>query len=728
MNPLAELALRASILLVVGLCLWWLARNRSAETRVRLLRGILAGLVILPALWALGPRWNFDIPGMEKPAPITISLDNELAQSLATTSVSSTAARPVDYLPYVYGGIAFLLLIPAVIGAVLLRRIWNAGSEPGWKLEDEISESLDTVLVSGIVHARLADIPSPMVYGVVDRRLLLPRDFGDWSEEHRRSALLHEAAHIKRFDCAWQHVAYGVRAVYWCHPLVWFLSGALKDETELAADERAIRSGAEAADYASALVEIARTLREPGRLVRSQGVTFMNHRQLDRRVVNVLRGNRRGFTTLGSLATAAAVAAGTFFAAGGDPRKPQAEILVVPAAPITAAIPMQEVRIVSTPSSGVAIVQSAPAIARGQKRAVPGQAAPSVATTRAAKRAGVQAAPTPSAMIAPRVQGGVPAPAVILRVRPSNPLGATTIAPLPSGAGPISAAPAPARIAPSTFPSGASVAPAQTKSRGGSPLAPAPFGAFVPVNRGVAPQAGKAAVEYKIFGGQVKTAPAKGGVPVLKDIPIVGRLFTMPAKAPRVEFDGDLYEFRADDKDLAGKTEQIRHLRVDSDRQVDDIAKFLEMTAQQGKEVDEKTLLRLLESTRNLQRAELERSLATTRKLENRKLSETELNLAKRSMEEARGLLQERKLATTRDLQNLRIANGELQRARGSRTTTLRGLTGLRTYTIDTKSAKPVTLEVMIDGKKRRIQAVPDAAGVVRIRVDEKGNVKVGKG
>lgn len=725
MNPLAELALRASILLVVGLCLWWLARNRSAETRVRLLRGILAGLVILPALWALGPRWNFDIPGMKKPAPITISLDNEIAQSLATTSAAAPAPRPVDYLPYVYGGIAFLLLIPAVIGAVLLRRIWNAGVEPGWKLEDEISESLDTVSVNGIIHARLADIPSPMVYGVVDRRLLLPRDFGDWSEEHRRSALLHEAAHIKRFDCAWQHVAYGVRAVYWCHPLVWFLSGALKDETELAADERAIRSGAEAADYASALVEIARTLREPGRLVRSQGVTFMNHRQLDRRVVNVLRGNRRGFTTLGSLATAAAVAAGTFFAAGGDPRKPQAEIFVAPAAPSAVAIPMQEVRIVSTPSSGIAIVQRAPTTVRAQKRVVAGQAVPSIATTRSTKRGSLQVATAPSAAIAPRVQGSAIAPSVTVKIRPSDPFGAATIAPAPS-ANPLGVS-QPAAIAPTNIQ--AAPAPARANPLSGRGVAPSPYSAIAPVKGMVAPQAARSGMKYQVFGGQVKTAPAKSGVPFLKDIPIVGRLFATPAKAPNAKADVELFEIQADDKDIAGLTEQIRHLRVDSDRQVDDIAKFLEMSAQQGKAVDEKELYRMLESTRRLDRLALEREVAGTRKLNSNRLAETEMLRAKRSLDEANRALQESRLTTIRDAQrSYRTATEELQRAREARTTTLRGLTGLRTYTIDTKSAKPVTLEVMIDGKKRRIQAVPDAAGVVRITVDEKGNVKVGKG
>lgn len=336
MNLLLELLLRASLLILAGLSLWALARNRSAESRVTLLRGTLVGLAILPALWAVGPRWAFNIPGMAKPAPIVVDLD--LDMMTAGQQMLTEAPSRVDLLPFIYLGIALLVLIPAAIGHLILRKVWNQAKPLGWQLEDELSEALDTVGVRQKVQGRIGGINSPLVFGGIRRCVLLPANFLSWPEEHRRSALLHEAAHLKRFDCAWQHLAHGVRAVYWCHPLVWFLSRALKDETELAADERAIRSGAEAADYASALVAIARTLQAPGRLVRSQGVTFMNHRQLDRRVRSVLHGRRRGFSSLGSLAMAGFAALGTYLAAGANPQKPAAEIVV--AQPVAVTYPL----------------------------------------------------------------------------------------------------------------------------------------------------------------------------------------------------------------------------------------------------------------------------------------------------------------------------------------------------------------------------------------------------
>lgn len=728
MNPLVELGIRATVLLLVGLCLWKLARNRSAEARVRLLRVVLAGLVILPAVWALGPRWSFDIPGMKKPDPVTISLDSEIQTLLAATP-SNRATKPIDTLPFVYGGIALLLLIPAVAGATILRRLWRQGQYLGWKLEDELDEALDTVGVKAAVESRLSDIPSPMVYGVFRRRLLLPRDFGDWPEDHRRLALLHESAHLKRFDCAWQHVAYGVRAVYWCHPLVWFLSRALKDETELAADERAIRSGAEAADYAAALVAIARTLQEPGRLVRSQGVTFMNHRQLDRRVVSVLHGNRRGFSSVASLAMAGFVGLGTLAAAGSQPQQPQPEIQVVPpaSAPI-AAVPSPSVRIVQE-APGIAIAPSAspsPRAARSQaaqpakivsprearatlapsiaRVAIPAQTKKGTATTKiwavpeaTARTRWIAPQEAPAAVplksgkwLTPKeVPAYAPAPNGVWISQPAQPAKA------PKGSW-VTPQSAPADVAPrasSTFRYEVAL-PSQAPKRGTVVTQPAPNGAY-----------------------QIAPLPSTRtrGVPVLRDIPLVGRLFqgdeNAAANAKRAyevslqlsKMNRDVASKAADDKATADLIEQIRHLHVDSDRDVAAIQKFIERSEQEGKTIDRLSLNRYFEATR-LNRA-------------NSLRYKTDMTRALTTNLKQRGSLGNLQADRKADLAITRA----LTEARSLATTPSR----LRTLTIDTQSKKPVTLKLMIDGKEQTIEATPDANGVVRISVDEKGNVKV---
>jgi TonB family protein len=73
--------------------------------------------------------------------------------------------------------------------------------------------------------------------------------------------LTHELAHITRFDWPVQMLAEIARAVYWFNPLFWFLCRRLRAESEHACDDAVLNTGISATDYATHLLELARTLR-----------------------------------------------------------------------------------------------------------------------------------------------------------------------------------------------------------------------------------------------------------------------------------------------------------------------------------------------------------------------------------------------------------------------------------------------------------------------------------
>lgn len=157
-------------------CAWRLARNRSAEARVRLLRVVLAGLVILPAVWPC-PRWSL-ISGIRS-LTVTISLDSEI-QSMLSAASASLKTQPIDI-------------------ALHLRRTWCSlgfdsqlrsrchDSAPFVATRDVLgmeaemtSWMADTVGVKAAVEARLSDIPSPMAYGGLPADVPSYRGFRDW--------------------------------------------------------------------------------------------------------------------------------------------------------------------------------------------------------------------------------------------------------------------------------------------------------------------------------------------------------------------------------------------------------------------------------------------------------------------------------------------------------------------------------------------------------------------
>lgn len=100
----------------------------------------------------------------------------------------------------------------------------------------------------------------PMTIGVFCPTVLLPAEAIDWPQDRIEVSILHEVAHIRRRDWAWQVLASAACAVFWFNPLVWFAASRLRAESEAACDDLVLLSGAPAADYAGHLLEIARVL------------------------------------------------------------------------------------------------------------------------------------------------------------------------------------------------------------------------------------------------------------------------------------------------------------------------------------------------------------------------------------------------------------------------------------------------------------------------------------
>jgi TonB family protein len=223
---------------------------------------------------------------------------------------SSASSANTFHVPWQNLWLAGLLLVAARYLVGLLYLVWHTRNAVPFAFDPVLRFELNAVNAS----VRLAPVPAPLVWGWLNPVILLPEEASSWSPETMRMALLHELGHVHRLDLWTSLLWMLVKALYWFHPLVWWLSARARQEQELACDARVLAAGASPAEYAGLLVDIARHVHSPAVF----GCAMVTHRNLLKgRVMHILQSRTRPssgkgllslFVSLGLMAGASIVA------------------------------------------------------------------------------------------------------------------------------------------------------------------------------------------------------------------------------------------------------------------------------------------------------------------------------------------------------------------------------------------------------------------------------------
>jgi len=227
MNFMAEVALRATVVLGLAWLGTVLLRRASADVRGRIWRTALAATMILFI-----------------PVPVPEAFRISSMALADTAGASSGAASSMRILLVVWTIGLTLLLGRLGIGVAVLIRLTHSASAFR-ALDVRVSSSLRT----------------PITWGVFRPVILLPTYVLDWPAEEYTALIRHEQAHIDRRDWLWQTFTECLTAVLWFHPLIWLAAARLRSEAEHAADDRVLAEGTGASSYAQQLLDIARRLK-----------------------------------------------------------------------------------------------------------------------------------------------------------------------------------------------------------------------------------------------------------------------------------------------------------------------------------------------------------------------------------------------------------------------------------------------------------------------------------
>ncbi|MFN2603453.1 MAG: M56 family metallopeptidase [Gemmatimonadaceae bacterium] len=404
---LGDAALKSFVIFAVAGAINAASRKSSAASRHLIWTAAVCAAIGVPLIGVMLPQWKMPSVAVARPAALvestpTLAINEEPIARVSTEQPEIDAApieqpslerfsapppSPIVIAPRIsfatavaQFGIAKVIAIVWLAGLVLvllpfcigrLRLLALAASarpltEGRWPdLLERIRSSATGRRVTLLESDQAA---MPMTWGVISPVLLIPAGTNEWPEWSCRNILLHELAHVERFDCLTQFAARVACAVYWFNPLVWIAAHRMQVEREMACDDRVIDTGSRASEYAEQLLQVARSLR-PARATAHAAIAMARRSQLSGRLTAVLdrERNRRSvsarFRMVVSVASfGVAVPVATFSpwvadAAASPVSAPRAAAHAI--ASVAAAIPI--IKAVQSSEAPMGIIETTPA-------------------------------------------------------------------------------------------------------------------------------------------------------------------------------------------------------------------------------------------------------------------------------------------------------------------------------------------------------------------------------
>ena len=97
----------------------------------------------------------------------------------------------------------------------------------------------------------------PGIFGIARPVLIWPQGISERLDDAQLEAVLaHEVRHVRRHDNLAAAIHMLVEALFWFHPLVWWLGVRLVEERERACDEEVLQLGSERQVYAESILKV----------------------------------------------------------------------------------------------------------------------------------------------------------------------------------------------------------------------------------------------------------------------------------------------------------------------------------------------------------------------------------------------------------------------------------------------------------------------------------------
>jgi uncharacterized protein (TIGR03435 family) len=283
---------------VAGLATLLLRKNQASARYGLWLAASVKFLIPFSLLVGLGGLLPRPRPAVIQPQMTVYSAIDVASQPFRATMSIPSSTHDASWMDRV------VALVPAVLAAVWLcgvgmvllmwfvrwRRVSATLRESAHAMKGRELEILRRLECNAKANGRIAlmhsqEMMEPGIFGIVRPVLLWPVRLTERLEDgHIEAILAHELLHVRRHDnlAAATHMV--VEALFWFHPMVWWMESRMVEERERACDEAVIEQGARPNVYAESLLMACRFCLESP-LVCVSGIAGAN---LRRRIIRIM--------------------------------------------------------------------------------------------------------------------------------------------------------------------------------------------------------------------------------------------------------------------------------------------------------------------------------------------------------------------------------------------------------------------------------------------------------
>jgi len=272
---IVECAVRAALIALGTAAVLCLLRVKSAGARHAAWAGVLVLMLLLPAWMAWGPRAAVRLlpaaPATAAAVPIVLAAP--LLPADAPSPVPAVRSAPWDWatcMAAVYLLGVFTLLARLAVGTLRARTMIRRAANCEGRLTSP-------------------SCAAPVTVGWLRPAVILPECWSAWPRAQLDAVLAHEGEHVRRRDPLVEWLALLNRAIFWFHPLAWWLERHLNALAEEACDASVLARGHDPYDYSAYLLDFARLVAQSGRRVNAVGMA-MPGSALPQRIRRILAG------------------------------------------------------------------------------------------------------------------------------------------------------------------------------------------------------------------------------------------------------------------------------------------------------------------------------------------------------------------------------------------------------------------------------------------------------